>query len=255
MHQPGGAGMSVAGLPLLLLLLLAHMLGDFIFQSTAWVDERYEKHFLSRRLYAHAAIQTLLPLTVLSLLLTPSWKMLGLAAIIGTTHFAIDLAKSYTTPGRLIWFIVDQFLHVLIIVLVWLGLTNQWGLIGHVNELLMGVDTLLILTGYFVVIWPFSVIIGQVCSSWTKDIEGTETLANAGKRIGQLERFLILTFILIDQFAAIGFLLAAKSILRFGDTKEANHRKINEYVLVGTMTSFALTIAFGLLLRLLSNTL
>lgn len=247
--------MSVAGLPLLMLLLLAHILGDFIFQSTAWIDERYKKHFLSRRLYAHAAIQTFLPLTVLSLLLMPAWKMLGLAAVIGTTHFAIDLAKSYTTPGRLIWFIVDQLLHILVIVLVWLGLTNQWDLIDRVNGLLMGVDTLLILTGYIVVIWPFSVIIGQVCSSWTKDIEGTETLANAGKRIGQLERFLILTFILVDQFTAIGFLLAAKSILRFGDTKEVNHRKINEYVLVGTMTSFALTIAFGLLLKFLADTL
>ena len=98
-------------------------------------------------------------------------------------------------------------------------------------------------------------MIGLVCNVWTTDIEGIESLANAGKRIGQLERFLVLTFILVDQFAAIGFLLAAKSILRFGDTKEKDHRKINEYVLVGTMTSFAITIAFGLLIRMLISAL
>ena len=65
----------------------------------------------------------------------------------------------------------------------------------------------------------------------------------------------MLTLILVDQFAAIGFLLAAESILRFGDTNEKNHRKINEYILVGTMTSFSITIAFGLLLRALAESL
>ncbi len=64
-----------------------------------------------------------------------------------------------------------------------------------------------------------------------------------------------LSFILVNQFAAIGFLLAAKSILRFGDTKETNHRKINEYILVGTMTSFSVTIALGLVIKMLINAL
>jgi len=247
--------MSITGLPLLLLLLLAHMLGDFVFQSSTWIDERYEKHLSSKRLYAHAAIHGALPLMVLWSLLMPSWRLLGIAAIIGATHFAFDLVKSYTPPGRISWFVIDQLLHLLVIGLVWLEVSNQWGLLDHAAELALNVETLLILTGYFVVIWPFSVVIGLICKIWTADIEGLESLTNAGKRIGQLERFLILTFILVNQFAAIGFLLAAKSILRFGDTKEKDHRKINEYILVGTMTSFAITIAFGLMIRMLISAL
>lgn len=247
--------MSVSGLPLLLLLLLAHMLGDFVFQSSAWVDERYEKHLYSRRLYAHAAIHTALSLAVLWSLLRPSWPLLGFAAIIGTTHFAIDLAKSYTHRGRISWFVIDQLLHLLVIGLVWLEITNQWGLLNDVAGFALSAEMLLILAAYFVVIWPFSFIIGMVCNAWTPDIEGIESLTNAGKRIGQLERFLILTFILVNQFAAIGFLLAAKSILRFGNTQEPNHRKINEYILIGTMTSFSITIAFGLLVRMLARSL
>ena len=247
--------MSVTGLPILLLLLLAHLLGDFVFQSSAWIDERYEKHLFSKRLYAHAAIHSALSLTVLWSLLMPSWQLLGFAAIIGITHFAIDLAKSYTLPGRISWFVIDQLLHLLVIGLAWLGISNQWALLDHAAELALNVDTLLILTAYFVVIWPFSVVIGLVCKTWTEDIEGHESLTNAGKRIGQLERFLVLTFILVNQFAAIGFLLAAKSILRFGDTKETNHRKINEYILVGTMTSFSITIAFGLFIKMLARAL
>ena len=243
--------MNIIGLPLLLLLLLAHLLGDFLLQGSAWIEERYEKHFFSKRLYAHAAIHGALPLMVLWLLFAPSWQLLGIAAIIGATHFAIDLAKSYTPPGRISWFVIDQLLHLLVIGLVWLEVSNQWDLFAHSATLVLSGEMLLILTGYFVVIWPFSVVIGLVCNVWATDIEGIESLANAGKRIGQLERFLVLTFILVDQFAAIGFLLAAKSILRFGDTKEKDHRKINEYVLVGTMTSFAITIAFGLLIRML----
>lgn len=243
--------MSIAGLPALFLLLLAHLLGDFVFQGSAWVEERYEKHFRSKRLYAHAAIHSALPLMALCLILPPSWQVLGIAAIIGATHFSVDLAKSYTPPGRISWFLVDQLLHILVIGLVWLEVSDQWDLLAHTAELALNGETLLILIGYFVVIWPFSIVIGLICSIWAKDIEGIESLANAGKRIGQLERFLVLTFILVDQFAAIGFLLAAKSILRFGDTTEKDHRKINEYVLVGTMTSFAITIAFGLLIKML----
>ena len=240
--------MSVAELPLLLLLLLAHVLGDFVLQPSAWVDERYAKHYASKRLYAHAAIHSVLSLAVLSLLLTPSWQTVAIAAVIGLTHFGIDLAKSYTPPGRLSWFVVDQLLHLLVLGWVWLALSNQWALVDSASEYFTSVDALLVLIGYVVVVWPFSVVIGLICKRWTKDIEGSDTLTDAGKTIGQLERFLILTFILVNQFAAIGFLLAAKSILRFGGTKEKNHRKMNEYILVGTMASFSITIAFGLFL-------
>ena len=121
--------MSVTGLPLLLLLLLAHMLGDFVFQSSTWIDERYEKHLFSKRLYAHAAIHSALSLTVLWSLLMPSWQLLGFAAIIGITHFAIDLAKSYTPPGRIRLFVIDQLLHLLVI-----GLAGHFKPVGPVGS-------------------------------------------------------------------------------------------------------------------------
>ncbi len=247
--------MSVVELPLLLLLLLAHILGDFVLQPSAWVDERYAKHYASKRLYAHAAIHGALSLAVLSLLLTLSWQTVAVAAVISLTHFGIDLAKSYTPPGRLSWFVIDQLLHLLVLGWVWLTISDQWALVDGASEYIASVDALLVLIGYVVVIWPFSIVIGLICKRWTKDIEGSDTLTDAGKTIGQLERFLILTFILVNQFAAIGFLLAAKSILRFGDTKEKNHRKINEYILVGTMASFSVTIAFGLFLAALLRNL
>lgn len=69
-------------------------------------------------------------------------------------------------------------------------------------------------------------------------------LEKAGRLIGSLERILVITFVLIGQFSAIGFLIAAKSILRF---KEADAPK-TEYVWIGTMLSFGVAIGAGLFL-------
>ena len=77
--------------------------------------------------------------------------------------------------------------------------------------------------------------------------EGAEpSLPNAGKWIGILERVLVLTFVLTAQFQAIGFLIAAKSILRISVKSEAHARLLSEYVLVGTFISFAIAILIGL---------
>ena len=73
-------------------------------------------------------------------------------------------------------------------------------------------------------------------------------LANAGKWIGICERTLILTFIIMQQYTAIGFLMTAKSILRFSE-KESNTQLKTEYVLVGTLVSFTSAAITGVLTR------
>lgn len=73
----------------------------------------------------------------------------------------------------------------------------------------------------------------------------------ASKIIGWLERFLILIFIYIGYYQGIGFILAAKSILRYGEIKSELDRKFAEYVIVGTLLSFALAITIGVLTRLI----
>lgn len=71
--------------------------------------------------------------------------------------------------------------------------------------------------------------------------------SNGGKVIGQYERLLILIFVLLDAPTAIGFLVAGKSIFRFGDLTDTKSRKAAEYILIGTLMSFtyALVIAYG----------
>lgn len=68
------------------------------------------------------------------------------------------------------------------------------------------------------------------------------SLDNAGRYIGMLERLFIFVFILSGELSAIGFLLAAKSVFRFGDLSKAKDRKLTEYILIGTFLSFGLAI-------------
>ena len=56
-------------------------------------------------------------------------------------------------------------------------------------------------------------------------------------------------FVVSVNFEAIGFLLAAKSIFRFGDLKEAKDRKLTEYVLIGTLLSFGIALLTGILVK------
>ena len=60
-----------------------------------------------------------------------------------------------------------------------------------------------------------------------------------------LERILLLTFIFAGYPEGIGFLLAAKSIFRFGDLQRTQELQQTEYVLIGTFLSFTIAIVIG----------
>ena len=72
------------------------------------------------------------------------------------------------------------------------------------------------------------------------------TPARVGATIGVLERLLIVTFLLAGADAAIGFVLAAKTIARF---RQLDDRDFAEYYLLGTLASVAVAIATGMLAR------
>jgi hypothetical protein len=67
-----------------------------------------------------------------------------------------------------------------------------------------------------------------------------------------MERLLVFVFIFTQHFEAVGFLIAAKSIFRFGDLKEGKELKLTEYVLIGTFLSFGLAIIISLIAANLS---
>jgi hypothetical protein len=56
---------------------------------------------------------------------------------------------------------------------------------------------------------------------------------------------MVFVFVMLGEYEAIGFLIAAKSILRFKETDTAR----TEYVLVGTLLSFMLAIVVALITK------
>ncbi|MDT0557670.1 DUF3307 domain-containing protein [Ichthyenterobacterium sp. W332] len=226
---------------LLTKLILAHLVGDFILQPQSWVEEKEEKKLKSLKLYFHIGIHILL--MFLFVWDFSEWKLiLSIAAI----HFLVDALKlilQKKKTKRLLFFI-DQLLHIIAIVVAYYIVSDES---INANELITE-NNLLLLTCLLFLTIPVSIIMRTIFSKWnieelTKD---NESLEDAGKYIGILERILVFIFIITGHWEAVGFLITAKSVFRFGDLKESKHRKLTEYILIGTLISFGIAIITGL---------
>lgn len=223
-------------------LLLAHIAGDFLLQPDAWVLEKEKRKHRSLKLYLHVILHGLLAW----LIVWDATFWLPVVAII-VSHYAIDLAKvSLQKPNnRALWFVIDQVLHVAMIAIIWYTWTQP-----ELSSIRLPLEqTLIIVTAAILLTSPTSTIIRMTISHWTPVTlhSVSASLPDAGKFIGYLERLLVLLFILFHHWEAVGFLLAAKSVFRFGDLRESHDRKLTEYVLIGTLLSFAIALVIALL--------
>lgn len=222
---------------ILLRLLFAHIVTDFILQPGSWVKDKQEKKISSKFLYYHVLVTG-----IVAYIATWHWGGWKIALIIMLSHFLIDTWKLYG-KNNLVYFLVDQLLHILIIITSWLLIYKQFttGLFNFVDW--NRIWTYALVFGF--IIWPVGYIISFATAQWRKRLEeeAGESLEQAGKYIGMLERILVMIFILTGRYETIGLLIAAKSILRFSESKARKH---TEYVLIGTMLSFAITLIIGL---------
>ncbi|MDI5892303.1 DUF3307 domain-containing protein [Halomonas rhizosphaerae] len=247
--------MSANALSLLMGLVLAHLVGDFLLQPRTWVEERYRLRHRSPRLFQHAGLHGLLAGGVL--LVASAAMPRGLAAVllgalaVATSHWLIDLGKARLPAGELRWFLLDQAAHLLVLLGLWLAWLGSLAPLREFVVWLASPTVLGMAAAYLLVTRPLSIAIALVMQRWSEQLEETGTLASAGARIGVLERLLVLTLVLLDQLTAVGFLLAAKSVLRFGDLRDSRDRKLTEYVLLGTLLSVSTTLVLGMLVRLL----
>ncbi|KFF01144.1 hypothetical protein IX39_11180 [Chryseobacterium formosense] len=226
-------------------LILAHLLGDFILQPNSWVADKENHKLKSPYLYYHVLIHT-----ALSFIFLWDIKLWWVAILVGVSHFIIDVCKlsfqNNLTKKR--WFFIDQALHVTVIGIVSLCF-NEFDF-----EFLKNQEFLKIIMGTLFLTTPASIFIKILLSSWTPvaEEEGsvqTESLSSAGKYIGILERLLVFTFIVVDHWEGVGFMVAAKSVFRFSDLAQAKQRKLTEYVLIGTLLSFGIAVLTGILIK------
>ncbi|SHM46608.1 DUF3307 domain-containing protein [Flavobacterium xinjiangense] len=221
-------------------LFLAHLLGDFLLQPTSWVLNKEDKKHKSIVLYLHTLLHG-----VLAWILIAEIDFIWFAVLLALTHGGIDYLKLrfQKKKTKRTWFLVDQAMHILVIIVITMIYKNE-----TIDFTVFDNQFWIFGTGLLLLTKPTSILIKNIISIWTPESKKSDdSLSNAGNYIGILERLFVFCFIITNHFEAIGFLLAAKSIFRFGDLKEAKDRKLTEYVLIGTLLSFGIAMLTGLL--------
>lgn len=232
---------------LLIKLILSHIIGDFVLQPQKWVADKVENKAKSKYLYYHILVHTIVLLIVLQF----QGYWLGIVIII-LTHFVFDLIKVYLNQwlSSRILFFTDQLLHLFVIAIV----VYIYEPFIIELDLLYSDKVLLTLGAIFTTTFVISIVIKVLTLKWSiAEDQENESLKNAGAYIGMLERLFVLAFVIFNQWSAIGFLLAAKSVFRFGDLSKAKDRKLTEYILIGTLLSFGFAIIIALVYKNLLN--
>lgn len=227
---------------ILIKLIAAHLVGDFILQTDKLCADKFSnnKAFRYRALSVHAIVQA-----ALAYLFVAQWNNWVVPLVIGVSHFLIDLIKTHFKRKDLVGFLCDQLAHYCVIIVLWFtALANHD--FNPAAEI-FSANFWLVATAYVAVLSPTSVLIKAFIEyeKWLPADASLKGLPNAGKWIGYLERILILTFVFTGNIEGVGFLLAAKSVFRFGELSRAKDIKTTEYVLIGTFTSFTIAILLG----------
>lgn len=232
-------------------LLLGHIIGDFVLQPKSWVEKRKTQvGYLILHIAVHGLVLTLLFFQDIA----TQWPII---VFIVCAHLIIDCFKIWmeklwgTKPFRV--FFIDQFLHLSTLLLITL---YQYELPDTWVPLLFSAQTVLYVIAVLLTVCVSPIVLRIFFNRWQSEIEFSQksaaSLVDAGFMIGIMERLLIVLFIQVGFLSGIGFLLATKSIFRFGDLANAKDTKFTEYVLLGTLLSFVvgISIGYGLLIGL-----
>ena len=222
-------------------LLFAHTLADFLFQTNWMVHNKRQP----LPMLAHIAV-------VLATAIATTGSFHPLIFVLAAAHMAIDAVKAAYFPPRLRPFLVDQAAHLASLIAIAALQPGLWAMGVWANHLWLA-SVMALLAGLLLVTQAGGHAVGMLMRPWADDTP--LGLRNGGRVIGTLERGLIYLLILTGQAAGIGFLIAAKSVLRFGAVKDEG--KLSEYVIIGTLASFgwAIVVSAGViaLLKLLPS--
>ena len=214
-------------------LFAAHFIADFLFQPDSLVNKKSNPFYL----ISHAVIHAL----VIYILLQ-NWTEWQVPLLVFVFHIVIDYIKQVKTGGAdsAKIMLVDQAAHLASLLLIVLFAELTLPVMAFTG---IGYEAIITLAAFSIVVPGSGHFIGRYMKEIFEENDmPTKGLKNGGKLIGQLERLLILILIIIGQPLGIGFLVAAKSILRFEESKV---QLVAEYVIIGTLLSFALAIVFS----------
>ena len=218
-------------------LACAHLAADFLLQP-GWLI-RHKQKFVY--LFLHIAIIIILTGLFLGSL---NPYILGIIAV---THALADYVKAIKFKDTLAPFVIDQLFHFAVIAGLAIAFPTAfsegaWRVLTP-EQARFYIDALALLAGFIAAVWTGAYLVEKFMNSLRKseasDAEKSlEGLRNGGFVIGCLERAIIYILVASGQTIGVGFLIAAKSLLRFGDISNSEHREVVEYIIIGTFASF-----------------
>ena len=240
-------------LSVLIPFLFIHILCDFYLQPNRWKATTTTYTYRSPKLYFHALLHGV-ALVVPAFIVGVGWQStVCLVAIVTISHFVIDVWKRAEYGDRFSYFVINQTLHGLILTVIAFHIA-EGVTITEVLEHENFSSGMLVILSYLLILKPTSIVISGVLRKYPiSEIDSNTNMVGivaGGELIGYLERVLILTFTLVGSYAAVGFVLAAKSIFRFGELNKTDNRSMAEYVLIGSLLSVTITTILGTLLAL-----
>src|ERR1700730_2587069 len=242
---------------LFLAVLLAHLLGDFPLQTPSMVRaKRQGIHAYLAHGAIHLFILVLCVAAFISLeLVTSLWFWIAVC-LYTAIHLGIDRAKQgVVTTAKLAdsatVFLLDQVLHVCTIsALAWFLIRPTWATLRSQLTWSAATGDKALEAGivYVAVIFAGGYLIRYLTRNLSAGIkrpgETAEQVENTGMYIGWLERFLVVTAILVQSPSMVGLIPTGKSIARFPELKA----RFAEYFLIGTLLSIGLAVLGGLVL-------
>lgn len=213
-------------------LLFAHVLADFMLQTNWMVrNKSHPGVFL-----LHGALVLGSAQLVLGQIAAP--ELLALAVV----HVLIDAIKTYGGFRSFTAFMLDQIAHLGTLVALaslapHLWQSGHWA--AHPNLLAL----MTLLSGLIIALLAGQYAVELLMRPHSQRIRN-HGLRDGGRQIGLLERGLIFVFILTSHPIGVGFLIGAKSVLRFGTA--TRDQRTAEYVIIGTLASFGWAILAAL---------
>lgn len=232
-------------------LLCAHIVADFYLQSHKMCMHKMqlqtEQGWMCQ--IGHAFVHGLL-----AYIFVLDWTNWLLPLLVFVSHLIIDILKDIClskiqykpndvrSNWECVLFVIDQALHILVIwmLLKYVDIAENTAICNILDTKIMSY-----VVAYLIVVKPTSILIGKFTQRWQTVLLDSKGLHDAGMWIGYAERILALTFMLLGTYEALGFLIAAKSLLRFQETDT----KRTEYVLIGTLLSFGVAVLLGVIIN------
>ncbi len=273
-------------LSIVLLLIISHLIGDFIFQNQYILDMRFSKNFKENLIgnsvhgFIHFCVMFFILIVYHNLYKSIKFNYIYYFEIllyIAFLHFVIDETKTFIIKSKaslessILLFIADQLIHISVIVLLISNLDINKiskaivNIISNYPYSISSSDRWLIIGIIFLsCTWGSGVFIRKyiqainlkayrklidkdfVIVKKSKDVDIGSP--NGGFIIGVLERIFILLVMSIGQPQMVGFVLTAKSIARL---KKMDDTSFAEYFIIGTFISFILAIVGGIIIKTL----